>query len=520
MCQPLTRRQFLRYSGLVAATPLFARAPARRFAQVAATAVPMNLELVTLTESSAVLTWFTGDPLSPDQYGRPAPVPADTVLLLGTSPLAMRPVVERDDETPYHYVELTGLSPSTTYFYRAVSNGLAATPTQGYPEVPATGSFTTWAPLPGRHLFTMGWCNDLHLGELTSGLAYSNSSLPGGGFPPGYPVDPDNPYWRVMARATVAEAKARGAELLLLNGDLTSEAEPVHMAEVRATFDAFGPYRQAYWVTRGNHDRAHSGPTWSGCRPVPGHPGYDDCLLDAFFPDGRTFFGFDHHGVHFVGLDTTDTVSGQGSFPPGQAEWLRAELAAHSGVPTFVFGHHPVSEQARVLAVQSPGFMLDEQSALRLEQALATAPSLVGVYNGHTHRNNRTSSPLVPNVPFVELGAVKEYPGGYGLVRVHEGGYAVNFYKTKADPARAWSERSRGEYLGLYPYYTLGRLADRNFVVAADLSDAARPAPAAPSTAGPSSPLPATGGTGPALGLAAAGAGIALRRAARSADSE
>jgi hypothetical protein len=137
---------------------------------------------------------------------------------------------------------------------------------------------------------------------------------------------------------------------------------------------------------------------------------------------------------------------------------------------------------------------------------------VVGVYNAHTHRNKRTSAMDAPGVPFIELGAVKEYPGGFGLVRVHEGGYAVNFYKTHSDPSRAWSERSRGEYLGLYPYYTLGSMADRNFVVEADfsgLSPEPAPAPTAPPPSHPH-PLPATGlGATTTAAVAASAAALA-----------
>jgi 3',5'-cyclic-AMP phosphodiesterase len=39
----------------------------------------------------------------------------------------------------------------------------------------------------------------------------------------------------------------------------------------------------------------------------------------------------------------------------------------------------------------------------------------------------------------------------------------VNFWKTSTPDACAWSERSRGEYLGLGPDYQLGSLADRNW---------------------------------------------------------
>ncbi|MGW4248395.1 phosphohydrolase, partial [Nocardia sp. NPDC004722] len=66
--------------------------------------------------------------------------------------------------------------------------------------------------------------------------------------------------------------------------------------------------------------------------------------------------------------------------------------------------------------------------------------------------------------------ACKEYPGGYTLLRLYEGGYMLNFYKTRTEGARRWSSRSRGEYFGLLPEYTLGTTADRNHVVARDLT--------------------------------------------------
>lgn len=74
-----------------------------------------------------------------------------------------------------------------------------------------------------------------------------------------------------------------------------------------------------------------------------------------------------------------------------------------------------------------------------------------------------------------EVGAVKEYPGGFTLLRVHSGGYALNFYKTRDPLAREWSERSRQELAGLWPQLSLGAtVADRNTVVARDLSGVGR----------------------------------------------
>ena len=68
------------------------------------------------------------------------------------------------------------------------------------------------------------------------------------------------------------------------------------------------------------------------------------------------------------------------------------------------------------------------------------------------------------------MAAVKEYPGGYGLLRMYEGGYMVNFYKTRTPAAKRWSATTRAEYFGLLPDYTLGTCADRNHVVLRDFS--------------------------------------------------
>jgi len=520
----------LRFTALAAATPIVVQAwrPTPAFAQVPSRAVPMHLELVTVTDTSAVLTWFTGDPTKPDEFGRPEPLPANTILELGDSPAALTRVVDRNDATPYHYVEVEGLEPGRPYWYRAISNGVAASPSVFFPEPAATGTFTTLSPPTGRLLFTMCWANDTHIGEMTSGLAYSDGRLPGGGFPPGFAADPQNPYWRFMAEAAIDESRAHGAEVMLFNGDLTSEAEPTEIAEAKRIFDRFGAYRSEYWVTRGNHDRAHSGDKWKACAPA-GVPEYNDCLRDAFFPGGPTWFSFDHAGVHMVGLDTNNLTTGQGAMAPEQFDWLEADLAAHDGVPTFVFGHHPVSEESAVTAVPPVVFTLNPQDAERLESQVA-AHSVVGVYSAHTHRNWRTKSPRTGDVPYIEVAAAKEYPGGYALVKVYEGGYMLNFHKTRSDPARAWSERSRGEYLGLYPYYTLGRFTDRNFVVAADFSDAARRQAAPPREQPPPSgeggdggggehPPTGSGATavaGAALAAAAVGAARGARRIAKS----
>jgi hypothetical protein len=76
-----------------------------------------------------------------------------------------------------------------------------------------------------------------------------------------------------------------------------------------------------------------------------------------------------------------------------------------------------------------------------------------------------------------EIAAAKEYPGGFSVLRLHTGGYAMNFYKSSSDLAREWSERSRLEIEGYWPQFAFGNtVADRNTVVRRDLSGLRRPA--------------------------------------------
>lgn len=228
---------------------------------------------------------------------------------------------------------------------------------------------------------------------------------------PGRPPCPE-----VMLESLVTGARSCGVDFLLAAGDISAEAVPIDLSQAGRLLGRFGTYGEDYFVTRGNHDRAHDGDPWSTCRA-------------------------------------------------GQTAAILADYAATPGM----FLHHA----------------------------------------GHTHR---TVSPLAPGVTHQEVAAGKEYPGGFALLRLHTGGFALNFYKCRSDLAREWSERSRQEILGLWPQFSLGAsVADRNSVVCRDLSglrpmcqdgvDQGQPAPPAGSSI--------TGGGGGELPPAAAVEGTA-----------
>jgi 3',5'-cyclic-AMP phosphodiesterase len=442
---------------------------------------PVNLELVTLAEDHAIITWYTGYTGTDDGTGRMEPAPADGAVYWGTHPDRLRRVTgSRWPDTPYHYVELNHLEPGQTYFYQARSNGKLVPPTPftliagnpvGTTDAGLTSGgpyrFTTPQPPPGRFLFSVALCNDLHMGETTAGLVGSIPGVVGIKQAPGLP-----PYPEVMLESLVKDTRRLGASFLLAAGDITAEAVPVDLSHAGRLLNQFGEYRKDYFVVRGNHDRAHAGAPYAACRV--GLWQGNDCFHDQFFPgDEPTYFSRNLHGLRVLGLDTYDKPgngSDAGALSADQLAWFRAELQRHRDQPTIVFGHHPLVVEKSPFPITASNTIEAGQVATILDD-YSKHPGLFLHHAGHTHRNKRTISPTAPNVTMQEIAAGKEYPGGFSLLRLHTGGYALNFYKTRSRQARAWSERSRQEILGFWPQFALGSdVADRNTMVARDLS--------------------------------------------------
>jgi hypothetical protein len=486
---------------LAAASPVLVAEAAGAASASAAAARPrtvaaVDLELVTLTETSAVLTWYTGVPGTQDDVGRMLPAEVDGEVVFGTHPQRLRHRAGGRHRTAYHYVELEGLEPGQTYYYQARSRGQNASPT---PFTLTTGNpvgtspaglgsggpyaFTTPRPPRGRFLFSIALCNDLHLGETVAGLV-GGLSIPGISQVPGLP-----PYPEVMAEALVTDARARGARYLLGAGDISAEAVPADLARARAILDGFGRYRRDYFIARGNHDRAHAGPEYAAC--TPGRWQGNDCFGDAFFEDrparhgsghgpghDATWFETDLGGLRVIGLDTYDKPGNggdAGELSEAQLAWFGGRLAGEPERPTLVFGHHPLSVTDSVFPITAGSALRTDQAAGILQQYGRT-PGVFLHHAGHTHRNYLSVSPLAPGVSLQEVGAGKEYPGGFCLLRIHTGGYALNFYKTRHPLARAWSERSRQQIFGLWPQFALGtQVRHRNSVADHDFSGLHRP---------------------------------------------
>ena len=483
-CRP-SRRQALLWGSLAAAAPLAAAGEATPAAAASSGILVTDVEVVTVTDTSVVITWFTGSATATDRYGFPAPVAADTELQLGSIdpatltlvPGSLKTVLRDETPTAYHYAEVSGLEPGTTYGYVARSAGQAAQQTSMQFPVGAGGSldfpgvFTTLATPPGRYLFTLALSNDLHLGETESGIIENN-------WPPFFQQDPGlPPYPAVMLDAMLGDLRRpdRGADRLLVAGDLTANALPAEVAQVRQMLDGWGRLEADYFVARGNHDRSRVGTAYESCTAVPAAPDHHDCWGDAFPYPLQQLQVHEVGGLRLIGLDTTTLDNAGGTMDPGQLGALADVLRQDRDRPTLLFGHHPVTYESAATTNAGPAFDIDRPTAIALQRLYARAPGVFFHHCGHTHRNKRTflldedQSP-VPSVEFLEVGATKEYPGGYSLLRLYTGGYLVSYYKNRTGLARAWGQRTRHEYYTLYPHYMLGTIADRNHTVTADLS--------------------------------------------------
>ncbi|MGW1208614.1 metallophosphoesterase [Streptomyces sp. NPDC002499] len=425
----------------------------------------IHLELVTLAEDHAVITWHTG---VPDGRGRLLPVVTEGEVVYGTHPGRLTRVAGSDRPTAHHHVELTGLEPGQTYYYQARSRGVTATPTplhlvrgnavgtslHGLGSHGGPYSFTTPQPPSGRHVMSIALCNDLHVGETTAGLVAGMPLIRGISQPLG-----STPYPEVMSHALVDEARRRGADLLLAAGDISAGGAAHDLAAAGRILDRFGEHGRDYFVVRGNHDR-HG-------------------RLEATFrrgvgmEEGPGYFSHEVGGLRIVGLDTYEKQGNggdSGGLGAEQLAWLRRRLRENGDQPTVVFGHHPLTVRDSVFPVTG-GQRMNRRQARAIVEAYTTAPGVFLHHAGHTHRNKRTVLTSAPHVTQQEVSAVKEYPGGFCLLRIHTGGYALNFYKARAAEALEWGELSRRLAGGLWPHHALGRaVADRNSVTAHDLS--------------------------------------------------
>jgi 3',5'-cyclic-AMP phosphodiesterase len=128
--------------------------------------------------------------------------------------------------------------------------------------------------------------------------------------------------------------------------------------------------------------------------------------------------------------------------------------------------HHHITHKAAATHPPPIAFgVRPDQGGRACLDVLARHDHVRLVVHGHTHRNDVSYDPLCgARLPFLENGALKEYPGGYAPLRVHEDGIVRTFHRpTRRSPARGCA-RPRGRSGAARPRNTRGTLESRGFV--------------------------------------------------------
>ncbi len=123
-----------------------------------------------------------------------------------------------------------------------------------------------------------------------------------------------------------------------------------------------------------------------------------------------TTWSIDLGGFHLVALDAQFSKAGkdyghsfwivQGTIPPAQLEWLRADLAATS-LPTIVFIHQPLDKEFETEAGGPP-----VSNRLEVQAALAASGRVIAVFQGHSHENHHA---IVDGIHYVTFAAMVDY---------------------------------------------------------------------------------------------------------------
>jgi hypothetical protein len=150
-------------------------------------------------------------------------------------------------------------------------------------------------------------------------------------------------------------------------------------------------------------------------------------------------------------------------------EWLDIH-AAESDRPVLVMGHHQQWTGSHSdNGERGEGYFgLSAKSSTGLGEVAKRRQSIIGYTAGHTHRHRVRHMAGAEEVPTIEVGCVKDFPGTWAEYRVYESGVMQVVHRISSPGALRWSERCRHLYsdFGIdYESYALGRLEDRCFTL-------------------------------------------------------
>ena len=290
------------------------------------------------TESSMIVRWRSSSN-------------TDSVVRYGLSPSNLNQTVTVSGSRREHIVQVSGLSPSTEYYYSIGSTSQTlAGGNSGY-------RFTT-SPNPGTSVPTRIWL----IGD--SGTANSNAAA--------------------VYNAYLNYPGSNNTNLWIMLGD-NAYNDGTDSQYQNAVFNMYPELlrRSPLWPTLGNHDgyTANSS-TESG-------PYYDIFSLPRNAEAGglasgtEAYYSFDYGDIHFICLDSYETSR---STNGAMLTWLRNDIAATSQKWIIAFWHHPPYTKGSHNS-DSEGALIDmRQNAVPILESYGVDL----VFSGHSHSYERS----------------------------------------------------------------------------------------------------------------------------------
>ena len=235
------------------------------------------------------------------------------------------------------------------------------------------------------------------------------------------------------------KARTIKSDFVLQGGDHVFDALEVNRSRATSVFDLYAKTEQdlgmKIYHTMGNHDCFGIYPS-SGV--AESDPLYGKKMFEERF--GRTYYSFDHKGVHFIVLDSigiTSDRSYEGRVDGAQLTWLRSDLGGlPPSTPIIVSIHIPlVTAFASYVPAPEPEPKHHGLSVVNAYEVIALfeGHNVLGVLQGHTHVNERV---VWKDVPYITSGAVcgnwwhgtrMGTPEGFTVVRVEQGKISTTY---------------------------------------------------------------------------------------------
>jgi len=235
------------------------------------------------------------------------------------------------------------------------------------------------------------------------------------------------------------KARTIKSDFAIQGGDHVFDSLGVSRGRATSLFDLYAKTEQDLGMkvhhTLGNHDCLG---VYPGSGVAQNDPLYGKKIFEDRF--GKTYYSFDHKGVHFIVLDSigiTDDHAYEGRVDSAQLSWLAADLKAlPAGTPIVVSTHIPlVTAFNSYIPPPTVEYKHHSLSVANANEVIALfeGHNVLAVFQGHTHINE---SVTWKNVPYITSGAVcgnwwhgtrMGTPEGFTVVRIEKGKLSTRY---------------------------------------------------------------------------------------------